>query len=86
MLVAVKTWAFAHLLANGALADVVLFGAVLVWAVVDRISLRWRMPRPTPLTPPSRWNDAIVVIVGLAIYAAFFFGLHAWLTGMPLVL
>ena len=86
MLVAVKTWAFAHLLANGALADVVLFGAVLVWAVLDRISLRSRMPRPTPLTPPSRWNDAIVVIAGFAIYAAFFFGLHAWLTGMPLVL
>lgn len=86
MLVAVKTWAFAHLLANGALADVVLFGAVLAWAVLDRISLRRRTLRPTPLTPPSRWNDAIVVIAGLALYAAFFFGLHAWLTGVPLVL
>jgi uncharacterized membrane protein len=86
MLVAVKTWAVAHLLANGAVADVVLFGAVLVWAVLDRISMRWRAPRPTPLTPPSRFNDAIVVIAGLAIYAAFFFGLHTWLTGIPLTL
>ena len=42
MLVAIKLWAFAHLLANGSAADVLLFGGFLVWAVIDRISLKRR--------------------------------------------
>jgi uncharacterized membrane protein len=86
MLAGVKLWAFAHLLANGALADVVLFGAFLAWAVADRISLKRRAPRPVPATPPSRWNDAIAVVGGLAVYVGIVLGGHAWLTGMPLVL
>jgi uncharacterized membrane protein len=86
MLAGVKLWAFAHLLANGALADVVLFGTFLAWAVADRISLKRRAPRPVPATPPSRWNDAIAVVGGLAVYVGIVLGGHAWLTGMPLVL
>ena len=86
MLVGVKTWAFAHLLANGMLADVVLFGSLLAWAVADRISVKRRPVRPAPAAPPSRWNDAIVIIGGLAVYAAFFLGAHEWLTGVPLML
>lgn len=86
MLVGVKTWAFAHLLANGMLADVVLFGSVLVWAVADRISLKRRIQRPVPGAPPGPWNDTIVVVGGLAVYALFFLGAHEWITGMPLVL
>lgn len=86
MLVAVKTWAFAHLLVNGALPDVLLFGSVLAWAVVDRISYKGRKPRPLPAASASSWNDAIAVAAGLGIYAAFFLGGHAWLTGMPLVI
>jgi uncharacterized membrane protein len=85
-LVAVKTWAFSHLLSNGGLGDVVLFGSILVWAVADRISLRHRAARVVPSAPPSRWNDAITIIGGLALYAAFFLGLHTWLTGVPLAL
>jgi uncharacterized membrane protein len=84
MLVAVKTWALAHLLANGMLADVLLFGSILVWAAADRISLRWRTPRPVSGAPLSRWNDLIAVLVGLAVYAAFWLGVHGWLTGIPL--
>lgn len=83
-LVAVKTWATAHLLANGGLHDVVLFGAFLAWAVVDRISYRHRAPRPPRELPPSRWNDAITIVGGLALYAIFLNGGHEWLTGMPL--
>jgi uncharacterized membrane protein len=83
-LVAVKTWAVAHLLANGGLHDVVLFGAFLAWAVVDRISYRYRAPRPARELPPSRWNDAITIVGGLALYAVFLRGGHEWLTGMPL--
>lgn len=82
-LVAVKTWSLSHLLANGGLHDVVLFGAFLAWAVVDRISYRYRAPRAPREFPPSPWNDAITIVGGLALYAIFLRGGHAWLTGMP---
>jgi uncharacterized membrane protein len=82
MLAATKIWAFAHLLANGSLADVVLFGSFLVWAVVDRISMKHRKPRPIPGAPPSRLNDAIAVVVGLALYVAFVLWLHVRLFGV----
>jgi len=86
MLVAVKRWAFAHLLANGSVADVVLFGSVLAWAVLERISLKRRVPRPVPSAPARRWNDLIAVVVGILIYSVMLHGGHAWLIGMPLVL
>jgi uncharacterized membrane protein len=84
MLVAVKLWATLHLLANGSLADVILFGSVLAWAVADRISLKRRPQRPVPSAPPWKWNDAIAVVLGLALYVAFVAGLHAWITGVPI--
>ena len=84
MLAATKLWAVAHLLANGMLADVLLFGVFLVWAVVDRISMKRRTQRPVPGIPPSRANDLIAVVGGLALYAAFVFWLHGWLIGVPL--
>jgi uncharacterized membrane protein len=83
MLVATKLWATLHLAANGALADVVLFGSILAWAVVTRISLKFRTPRPVPGAPPSPWNDAIAVVGGLALYAIFILGGHLWLIGVP---
>lgn len=76
MLVAVKAWALAHLLANGMLADLVLFGGFLAWAVADRISLKRRVPRPVPGAPPRAANDVIAVVGGLAIYAAMVMFLH----------
>jgi uncharacterized membrane protein len=82
MLLAVKFWALAHLLANGNLADVLLFGGFLAWAVLDRISMKRRVQRPTPGLPPSRWNDAIALVGGLALYAWFIGGLHTWLIGV----
>lgn len=81
-LVAVKLWAFAHLLVNGMLADVLLFGSFLVWAVVDRISLKNRPQRPLPGAPESGINDAIIVVVGLGLYAVFAFWAHEWLFGV----
>ena len=83
VLVATKLWATVHLFANGSLADVVLFGSLLAWAVADRISLKRRAPRSVPTLPRSPWNDAIAVIAGLGVYAAFVFGLHEWLIGVP---
>jgi len=76
MLVAVKLWATAHLLANGMLSDVILFGSLLVWAIVLRISLKHRTPRPVPVMPIKRFNDASAIIVGVIIYLAVIFFLH----------
>jgi uncharacterized membrane protein len=83
MLAAVKFWAFAHLLANGLLADVLLFGGFLAWAVVDRISLKRRsapqVPRAAPRGP---WNDVIAVVLGLAAYALMIGWGHVRLFGV----
>ncbi|HPF59291.1 MAG TPA: NnrU family protein [Candidatus Competibacteraceae bacterium] len=83
MLAATKLWAFAHLLANGMLADVLLFGTFLAWAVVARISIKRRLPHPVLSAPPSKWNDLIAVTGGLALYVAFVLWLHTWLIGVP---
>ena len=86
MLVAIKLWALAHLLANGNAADVVLFGGFLAWAVIDRISLKRRTPRPAPAVPASRWNDALVIALGLTLYVWFARWVHLQLFGVsPLV-
>jgi uncharacterized membrane protein len=82
MLVAVKCWAFAHLLANGLLADVLLFGGFLAWAVVDRISLKRRPPQVIHTAPPGRFNDVIAVVLGLALYALFTGWAHVRLFGV----
>ena len=83
MLVSVKLWAFAHLLANGMLADVLLFGSFLAWAVADRISVKRRaVVRPVPGPPPSKYNDAIAVVGGLALYVIFVLWAHAKLIGV----
>jgi uncharacterized membrane protein len=83
MLAAVKLWAFAHLLANGSLADVLLFGGFLAWAVMDRISLKRRtVPPALRIAPPSPWNDVIVVVFGLAIYALLIGWAHVRLFGV----
>lgn len=82
MLASVKFWALAHLLANGMLADVVLFGSFLAWAVADRISFKRRVARPIQTAPPSKMNDVIAVVAGLAIYVAFVLWLHVRLFGV----
>lgn len=82
MLAAVKIWGFAHLLANGMLADVLLFGSFMVWAVADRLSFRRREPIPVRGAPPGPANDGIAIIGGLALYLAFIFWLHRALIGV----
>jgi uncharacterized membrane protein len=85
MLLAVKLWAVAHLLANGTLADVLLFGGFLAWAVADRISVKRRAAvdaHQVPAAPPRPANDAIAIVGGLVVYAAFIVGVHRWLTGV----
>jgi uncharacterized membrane protein len=81
MLAAVKFWALAHLLANGLLSDVLLFGGFLVWAVLDRISLK-RRTQILRTMPPGRFNDAIAVVLGLGLYVFFILWAHLRLFGV----
>jgi uncharacterized membrane protein len=83
MLTATKAWALAHLLVNGTVADVLLFGGFLAWAVADRISVGKRtVQRRIRTSPPSRWNDWVAVLGGLVLYAIFIGWLHQRLFGV----
>lgn len=83
MLLAVKFWALAHLLVNGTVADVLLFGAFLLWAVADRIAVKRRaVPRQVPGAPASGFNDVAALVGGLAAYVVFVFWAHVWLIGV----
>jgi uncharacterized membrane protein len=85
MLVSVILWSLAHLIATGKLANVVLFGGFLAWAVADRISYRWRTQRPIPTAPATRLNDGIAIAAGLVFYVVFEHWLHArWIGVQPL--
>jgi uncharacterized membrane protein len=86
MLVGIKTWALAHLIANGDLASALLFGSFLAYAVFDRISLQ-RRGAMGPLADKQgpAMNDAIVVTLGIALYLLLMFGGHQWLVGKPLL-
>jgi len=86
MLAAIKLWALAHLLANGDLASVILFGSFLAWAIYDRISLKHREAfGPLGKAKGSLVGDLAVIVVGLGVYAAILFRLHEWVIGVPLV-
>jgi uncharacterized membrane protein len=85
MLLATKLWATAHLLANGNLGEVLLFGAFLAWAVVDRISMKRRSARAVPGAPAGPMNDVIALVGGLGLYALFVLAAHGWLIGVRLL-
>ena len=85
MLTATKAWALSHLLVNGMLADVLLFGGFLAWAVLDRISAGKRPQPAAPATPPSIVNDVIAVVLGLVLYVAFAFWAHPRWIGVPVM-
>ena len=86
MLAGVKLWAAAHLLANGDLGSIILFGSFLGWAVFDRISLKHRADSgapPIPVGGPG--NDLIAVAVGVVAYLALAFAFHPVVIGVPVV-
>jgi uncharacterized membrane protein len=86
MLAGVKLWAAAHLLANGDLGSIVLFGSFLGWAVFDRISLKRRTDAGGPPIPVGGWgNDLIAVAVGIVVYLALAFAFHPVVIGVPVV-
>jgi uncharacterized membrane protein len=86
LLAAIKIWALAHLLANGDLGSLILFGGFLAFAVYDRISVKRRHaegPLGHRTGPPI--NDVYVVVGGLALYAFMLLWGHGALIGVPLV-
>lgn len=83
MLTSVKTWALAHLLSNGDLGSIILFGTFLAWAVFARIAAKRRGDNG-PLTAPSGYiNDVAVVAIGVALYLGLGFLFHPYLIGVP---
>jgi uncharacterized membrane protein len=82
--VAVKAWALGHFLANGDLGGMILFGTMLTWAVVDRISYKWRpvvtVDRPAPLV----LGDIIALAVGFITFIAMIL-LHPILIGVSVM-
>ncbi|MEP3275877.1 MAG: NnrU family protein, partial [Stappiaceae bacterium] len=88
-ILAIKIWAFSHLLANGDLPSVILFGSFLAWGVTGRISMkrrdRERVGSGNVDGQAKVSADLIAIVVGLAIYALFVWKVHTWLIGVPIV-
>ena len=86
MLAGVKLWAFGHLLANGDLGGIILFGSFLAWAVFDRISLKRRAdPGAPPIPVGGPGNDLIAIAVGVVAYLALAFAFHPVVIGVPVM-
>jgi uncharacterized membrane protein len=86
MLAGIKLWALAHLIANGDLGSIVLFGSLLAWAVYARIAVKRReaIEGPKPQNIPAGWrNDAVAVVIGTLAYLALGFLFHPYAIGIP---
>jgi uncharacterized membrane protein len=83
MLVGVKTCAAAHLISNGDLGSIVLFGSFLAWAVYDRITLKHRSDPGAPAIPVGgHRNDTIALVVGTVLFLALGFIFHPLVVGV----
>lgn len=86
MLAGVKLWAVLHLLSNGDLGSIILFGSILAWAVYDRISLKRRAdPGAPPIPVDGLRNDVIAVVIGVVAYAALTYVFHPLVIGVPVI-
>ena len=83
MLAGVKTWALAHLLSNGDLGSILLFGSFLAWGVYARIAAKKRGDIGTTVAPAGYTNDIIVVLIGIVIYLALGYAFHPMVIGVP---
>jgi uncharacterized membrane protein len=82
MLVGIKTWAIAHLISNGDLGSIVLFGSFLLWAGYDRMTLNRRADAGAPSIPAGgARNDTIAIVVGTLLYLALGFIFHPLVVG-----
>lgn len=86
MITAVKLWAVAHLISNGDLGSIILFGSLLAWAVYDRISLKRRSdPGGPPIPVGGPKNDVIAIVVGVVVYLGLAFLFHPYVVGVPVI-
>jgi uncharacterized membrane protein len=83
MLASIKTWALAHLISNGDLGSILLFGSFLAWAVYARIAAKRRGDLGSAAAPAGWTNDVIVVVIGIVIYLALGFAFHPMVIGVP---
>jgi uncharacterized membrane protein len=83
MLASVKTWAFAHLLSNGDLGSMILFGSFLAWGVYARVSAKSRRDPGVTAAPDGWLNDILVVAIGIVIFLAFGYAFHPMVIGVP---
>jgi uncharacterized membrane protein len=82
MILGVKTWSLAHLLSNGDLGSIILFGSFLAWSVIAFMSMRRRTDTAAPAFVPNPGQDAAAILGGLIAWAALAFGLHRYLIGV----
>jgi uncharacterized membrane protein len=83
MVLSVKVWAFAHLLANGTLHAVLLFGAFLAWGVADYAAARRRdRMLKNEHSAATLTGTLAAIVAGTAAWAVFAFFLHGWLIGV----
>ena len=84
MLVGVKLWAVAHLISNGDLGSIILFGSILGWAVFDRISLKHRTdPGAPPIPVGGPMKDVVAVAGGTVLFLGLGFLFHPYVVGVP---
>lgn len=83
MYLGIKTWALAHLLANGTLADVLLFGGFLAWAIAG-FAVQRRRDRAAGVVRPAGAlsGDIVTIVAGIIAWAVFVMFLHTWLIGV----
>jgi uncharacterized membrane protein len=83
MLAGIKTWALAHLLSNGDLGSILLFGAFLTWGVYARIAAKRRGDLGPQSAPVGWFNDGLVVVLGIIVYLALGYAFHPAVIGVP---
>jgi uncharacterized membrane protein len=84
MLVGIKLWAVGHLLANGDLGSIILFGSFLLWAGYDRATFKFRTDPGAPdFGLGGRDCDTLAVVVGTLVYLALGFWFHPYVIGIP---
>ncbi len=83
MTLGIKTWAFAHLLSAGTVADVLLFGPFLLWSVAVYAAARRRDRAAGAQRPEGKWTrDMVAVVIGAIAWVAFAAWVHQWLVGV----
>ncbi len=86
MALATVLWSGSHLLVNGTLGDILLFGWLFVWSVLNFLSSRSRDRNNSEITKTGfNINDVIAIVAGGAVYVAILLWLHVWLIGVPVI-